>query len=70
MPGLRNGGSLRVGLTVLRAFARPIAPWYERPLVCFGENPALMERRDEILARLPAWVHELLGPQLTTPSTQ
>ncbi|MEU1813267.1 hypothetical protein [Micromonospora aurantiaca (nom. illeg.)] len=69
MPVYRSGGSLRVGLAALRAFGRPVAPWYESPLIGFGEDKSdVLGRVDEILAGLPVWVHELLGPQLTARS--
>jgi hypothetical protein len=67
VPVYRSGGSLRVGLAALRAFARPVAPWYAKPYISLGEDTELLDRVDEILTGLPTWVHDLLGPQLTTP---
>ncbi|WP_433531328.1 hypothetical protein ACQPYA_04245 [Micromonospora sp. CA-263727] len=68
-PAIASGGSLRVRLAALRAFTRPVKPWYARPYITFGNSGIdLLSRVDEILTGLPDWVHDLLGPQLTTPS--
>lgn len=65
MPVYPGGGSLRVGLAALRAFARPVAPWYDHPAVhYFAEGSGVTDRAEEILVGLPAWVHDLLGPRL------
>ena len=70
MPVRQSGGSLRVSLAAPRAFARPIAPRYQRPFISFGNSGSdLLVSIDDILTGLPAWVHGLLGPQLTTRSS-
>ncbi|MCK2240084.1 MULTISPECIES: hypothetical protein [unclassified Crossiella] len=52
--GGARADSLRLAFAVLDAAGDPVLPWYQPPP---GLDPGLV-------ARLPDWVHELLGPHL------
>ncbi|WP_143531891.1 hypothetical protein [Saccharothrix sp. ALI-22-I] len=71
-PRRRSSGdepSLRVQLAVLRAFTRPVMPWLRHPTVHLGRDGTPPVWRRNVLAALPAWVHDLLGPALITPES-
>ena len=60
----RSGGSLRVGLAVLRAFATPIIPWTHPVRLHVGRDGAPRDHLRQVIAGLPDRLHDLLGPQL------
>jgi hypothetical protein len=60
--GHDHAGSMRVRLTVLRAFTHPVAPWpHPVPAHALGLKGGDDQAAD-VIAGLPSWVHDLFHP--------
>lgn len=58
------GGSLKVQLAVLRAFCRPVMPWYHPVSLHIGRDGTPAEDQLRVIDALPSEIHELFGPHL------